>query len=71
MMKNVVFTLILTVYLPFLLMAQNLEGEIIYTQKLKMEIELPEDQEYLRAMIPSSRTSQKVLYFTPTTSLYK
>ena len=56
------FTILFSLISLFIF-AQN-EGEIRYDETIKMEIELPEGQEHLRDMIPSERTSQKVLYFT-------
>ena len=67
-MKNLVF--ILSLCMPFLFYAQT-EGEILYTENVKMEIDLPEDQEHLRSMIPSSQSTKKVLHFTASESLYK
>jgi GLPGLI family protein len=58
-MKNLFILLLIAA--PLFLIAQN-EGEIRYDETIKMEIDLPEGQEHLRAMIPSERTSQKVLY---------
>lgn len=63
------FTILLAV-ISISLFAQN-EGEVRYDETIKMEIELPEGQEHLRDMIPSERTSQKVLYFNPEESVYR
>ena len=67
-MKNLFILLLIAA--PLFLIAQN-EGEIRYDETIKMEIDLPEGQEHLRAMIPSERTSQKVLYFTSKESIYR
>ncbi len=57
-------------FLPLLITAQT-EGKVIYNETVKFEIDLPEDQEHMRDMIPSEQTAQKVLYFTSKESLYK
>jgi len=53
------------------LLAQQTEGTIFYTQSIKLDIELPEGQEHLRDMIPSTSDQSKVLHFTPVMSMYK
>lgn len=53
------------------LFAQQTEGTILYTESIKLDIELPEGQEHLRAMIPSSSDITKALHFTPEMSMYK
>jgi len=68
MMKNLLICLLIG--LPLLLNAQALEGEIIFEETAKFEIELPEGQEHLLAMIPSTQTSKKVLHFNATESIY-
>ena len=67
-MKNLFILLLIAT--PLFIFAQS-EGEIRYDETIKMEIELPEGQEHLRDMIPSERTSQKVLYFTDKESVYR
>jgi GLPGLI family protein len=55
-----------------LLMAQTTtEGTILFKETIKLKIELPEGQEHLKDMIPSSRSQAKALYFTKQKSLYK
>lgn len=68
-MKKVIFCL--SFFATFNLFAQKTEGIIYYTESIKLDIDLPEDQEHLRAMIPSSSDQSKALYFTPTMSMYK
>lgn len=68
-MKNVfiLFAFLLSLNLN----AQQTEGTIYYTQSIKLDIELPEGQEHLRDLIPSSSDQNKVLYFTSDKSMYK
>jgi len=68
-MKKIIFCL--SLFATFNLFAQQTEGTIYYTESVKLDIELPADQEHLRAMIPSSSDQTKALYFTPTMSMYK
>lgn len=68
-MKNVL--LLIGLCLPLALFSQVTEGTIFYTESIKLEIELPEGQEHLRDMIPSSSDQTKALYFTSTKSMYK
>lgn len=68
-MKKVIFYLIAC--LPMFCIAQN-EGEIIYTEVRKLDIKLPDDMpEEMKARIPTTNSAKKILYFKPTTSLYK
>jgi len=68
-MKNVFF--LFAFFLNLNLSAQQTEGTIFYTQSIKLDIELPEGQEHLRDMIPSSSDQTKALYFTAEKSMYK
>lgn len=68
-MKNVFF--LFAFLLSLNLSAQQTEGTIFYTQSIKLDIELPEGQEHLRDMIPSSSDQTKALYFTAEKSMYK
>lgn len=68
-MKKVLFYLIAC--LPMFCIAQN-EGEILYTEVRKLDIKLPDDMpEEMKARIPTTNSAKKILYFTPTISLYK
>lgn len=55
---------------PFLLAAQGTEGQIRYTETIKLEIDLPEEQKHLLAMIPTTQTANKILHFNATESIY-
>ncbi len=68
-MKNVFF--LFAFLLSLNLIAQQTEGTIYYTQSIKLDIELPEGQEHLRDLIPSSSDQTKALYFTADKSMYK
>lgn len=63
--------ILLVLILPGLAIAQNNEGEIVYTQTIKLEINLPEGHEDMAASLPSEQTSEMLLYFTPKESLYQ
>lgn len=68
-MKKFLFLTLLLI--PAFLFAQNNEGEIIFTEKVKLEIELPPGHEDMAAQLPSEQKSKKVLYFTAEESLFK
>lgn len=68
-MKNLIFYLFL--FATINCFAQQTEGTIYYTESIKLDIELPEGQEHLKAMIPTSSDQTKALYFTPSKSMYK
>lgn len=59
------------IFLTTYLFGQSTEGIIFYTESVKLDIELPEGQEHLRKMIPSTSDQTKALYFTPNLSMYK
>lgn len=63
--------ILLVLILPGLAFAQKNEGEIIYTETVKLEINLPEGHEDMAASLPSEQKAQKLLYFTPKESLYQ
>lgn len=64
--------MLLLAFLPLLatVQAQN-EGEVLYNEIIKMNIELPEEHEHLRAMLPKSQTLTKQLLFTADKLMYK
>jgi len=68
-MQKLFFLLVLI--LPALAIAQNTEGEIVYTETIKLEINLPEGHEDMAASLPKEQKAQKLLYFTATESLYQ
>jgi len=63
--------LLLCVLIATTVIAQTTEGTIYYTESIKLDIELPEDQEHLRALIPATSDQSKALYFTKDLSMYK
>ncbi len=64
--------LLVLVALPMMMLAQKNEGTVLYTQTIKLDIQLDgEMAEQLKAMIPSSQTFKKIMYFTPSETLYK
>ena len=63
--------IILTALLPLSLFSQNTQGEVAYEEKMNLHIELPEENEQIRAMLPEFRIFKKVLYFNEEASLYK
>ncbi|MEO1258770.1 MAG: GLPGLI family protein [Bacteroidota bacterium] len=57
--------------LPLFSIAQQNEGEVVYTETIKMNIDLPDDMdEKMRAMIPTSQSFTKSLIFNEKESLY-
>ena len=68
-MKSRLFLFVLL--LPFFSIAQQTEGEVVYTETIKMQIDLPDDMdEKMKAMIPSSQSYTKSLIFNEKESLY-
>lgn len=64
--------LIIAFILPLFAIAQNTEGEIVYTETIKLTIELPEDMaEEMKGMIPSSQSFTKCLLFNEKEAVYK
>ena len=59
------------VLMPFLLAGQTTEGEITYTETVQLRIDLPEGDEVMRKMIPSSQSASTSLLFTEKESLYQ
>ncbi len=68
-MKKIIFCL--SFFAAINLFAQQTEGTIYFTESVKLDIDLPEGQEHLRAMIPATSDKTKALYFTSTQSMYK
>lgn len=58
---------------PLFLSAQNNAGAIIFTESVKMKIQLPEGPEgdEMRKMMPTEQKFESALYFTENTSLYR
>ncbi len=64
--------LFLAFLIPMFSIAQNNEGEVVYTETIKLNIELPEEMaEEMKGMIPSSQTVTKSLVFNNKATLYK
>lgn len=58
--------------MPFSMIAQNTEGQIFYKETIQLNIELPpEVAEQMKGKMPTERSSDMVLYFNETTSLFK
>lgn len=69
MQKFIFFLLLLA---PWVLAAQNTEGQISFTETVQLRIELPPDaSEEMKKMLPSSRSSQQVLFFDEKACLYR
>ena len=62
--------LLITFILPLFLNAQ-VEGEIRYSQNIKLNIELPEGHEELAKMMPASQSFEKILFIKGDESLYR
>jgi len=63
---------LLTFLTPCVIFAQKNEGEITYTETIKMKIDIPDgpEAETMRKMIPSERSVSKTLYFNEKESLF-
>jgi GLPGLI family protein len=58
--------------LPFLLISQHKEGQIFYTETMKLDMEIPEEHmEELQGLFPESSSTDKVLIFNNEESIYK
>ena len=69
-MKSKLFLIILLI--PFLTNAQNTEGEVIYTETMKLSVELPDDMdEKMKGMIPTSQSYTKSLIFNEKESTFR
>ena len=63
--------LLIAFFLPFFSFAQQTEGEVVYTETVKLTIDLPDDMdEEMKKMIPSSQSFTKSLKFNEKASLY-
>jgi GLPGLI family protein len=51
-------------------LAQEISGEVFFTETIRLTIDLPEDLKDLGIQIPSEQTRQKQLLFSPAESLY-
>ncbi len=59
-------------FLPFLAFGQNNEGQVIYNETVKMNIQLPDDTpEEMKKMIPPSQTHAQILLFNAAECLYR
>ncbi len=68
-MKNLL--LIFTIIFSNVLIAQNNEGRILYTEEVKFQIDLPEEMAHMKDKLPSSQKSERELLFSPSTSLWQ
>ena len=57
--------------MPTFLVAQLTTGEIIFEEKINMHIDLPEDQEHIKAMMPEFRTVRQSLVFDESHTIYQ
>ena len=73
-MKKLCLALLLLVaaLAPALMFAQKTEGEITYTETVKLKIDIPDgpNAEEMRKMLPSEQKAQKSLFFNEKESLY-
>ncbi len=63
--------IVLAVILPAFAIAQMTAGKVVYEEQVKFEIDLPEEAQEFKHMIPHSQTIKKTLLFNETASLYK
>ena len=58
--------------LPAIVFAQNKEGQVVYTETIKMNIQLPDDApEEMKKMVPPSQSHQQILFFNDKACLYR
>lgn len=58
--------------LPLASFAQKTEGQILFNETVKIEIELPDDApEDMKKMLPPEQTNQQVLFFNEHATLYR
>src|SRR5690606_32868943 len=69
-MKSILFSFILLLFVS-VTYAQQLEGTILYEQKINLHRRLTADQEEMKARLPEYSTSKKELIFNRDASLYK
>ena len=69
-MKSILFSFIF-LFLMSIANAQQLEGTILYEQKVNLHRRLTADQEEMKARLPEFSTSKKELIFNRDASLYK
>lgn len=62
-------TLLFILILPALLVAQNNEGLIVFSQTINLHKNLPNEQ--MKQYVPEFQTYESELFFKPTTTLYK
>lgn len=63
--------LLLAFFLPFMTKAQKNEGEVVYLETVKLQIDIPEGNEELAKMLPTSQSFHKTLTFNESASLYQ
>ncbi len=58
--------------IPFFAFAQNNEGTIVYTETMKLQIDIPDEhREQFKGMFPESTSSKKELLFSASESIYR
>ncbi len=62
---------ILFLCLPILIFAQKKSGNILFTEKMTLNIKLPPEAEAFKHRIPKERVHQKELIFNESASIYK
>ena len=63
--------ILLLALIPFISFAQNQEGQIIFKENIKIEIDLPPEAAHMKDMIPNSQSFDKVLRFTSSESIWE
>ena len=65
------FWIAIFMMMPAWMWAQLTSGEIIFEEKINMHMDLPEEHEHIRAMMPEFRTVRQSLVFNEQFSLYQ
>lgn len=70
-MKRII--LFLAAFLPIALFAQQTEGEVTYTETVKLQLDFGDgpEAEQMRKMVPPTQSFPKTLYFNANESLYE
>lgn len=63
--------ILLALLLPLLATAQQTEGEILFKETIQLDLDLPEEDAAMRAMMPSSQSFTRSLLFDESASLYR
>ncbi len=70
-MKQIFLAFVLVFNMLIVKAQDNTNGTVVYEQVVQLEIKLEGDAAQFASMLPKERKSEKVLYFTPKTTLFE